>query len=463
VSGNTFTGESGIGVQVDAGVASVSDNTFSGLNSAFNIVADTATTISSNTVDACGIAVSTTVPNGQAAITVTATTSLSITNNTITNGPDDIIEVTDNSENINMMFNSLTDNAKGIDNNDADTAQTLNATHNWWGVATGPATGFNVTAGAVNDTSGYLGADATGSFALSAATLLTQTTVGVDVVPTYTTAPAIMGVANYATNPQAATPATALAGGFYDVYLTEATAGDVTSVLLKFYNANLSEDTVVYVWGTLGGGWQPCTTQGVNMFGNYAYVTVTGSTVPAITDLAGTPFALCEVSTPPTIAVSSLVPAMGGDDVSVDPTFTWGAVTGATYEFALAEDLGLADPFSVIDYSATADINAHPCRETLKYSTTYYWRVRAITATETGAWAVGLFTTEAEPEEAAAVELPDITVEQPDVTVQPAEVDITVEPAQPVIPDYLLWVIIGVGAVLVIALIVLIIRTRRVA
>jgi len=36
-------------------------------------------------------------------------------------------------------------------------------------------------------------------------------------------------------------------------------------------------------------------------------------------------------------------------------------------------------------------------------------------------------------------------------------------PTAPVIPTYLLWVIVGVGAVLVIALIVLIVRTRRVA
>ena len=37
-----------------------------------------------------------------------------------------------------------------------------------------------------------------------------------------------------------------------------------------------------------------------------------------------------------------------------------------------------------------------------------------------------------------------------------------VEKEVPVIPDYLLWTIVGIGAVLLIALIVLIFRTRRV-
>lgn len=75
-------------------------------------------------------------------------------------------------------------------------------------------------------------------------------------------------------------------------------------------------------------------------------------------------------------------------------------------------------------------------------------------------WSTGIFTTEAEPVEAAPT---TITTPAPkvDVTVEPAKV--TVEPSAPVIPDYMLWIIIAVGAVLIIALIVLIVRTRRTA
>jgi len=163
ISGNTIAGASGIGVTVTAGVATVSDNTLSGLNQAVKIIAGTAT-IKGNTINNCGLVVSTTATAGQAAIGVTSLTALSITNNTITNCPNDIIEITvgANSSLVNMMFNNLSDNAMGIDNNDATTTNTLNATHNWWGAATGPATGFNLTDGAVNDTTGYLGGEATG-------------------------------------------------------------------------------------------------------------------------------------------------------------------------------------------------------------------------------------------------------------------------------------------------------------
>ncbi len=53
---------------------------------------------------------------------------------------------------------------------------------------------------------------------------------------------------------------------------------------------------------------------------------------------------------------------------------------------------------------------------------------------------------------------PQITVKVPEVKIPP----ITIPPAQPAIPTYMLWFIIGIGAVLVIAVIILIIRTRRV-
>ena len=153
-------------------------------------------------------------------------------------------------------------------------------------------------------------------------------------------------------------------------------------------------------------------------------------------------------------------PAFGADDTSTKPTFTWTAVAGATYEFVLAEELGLDDPFEIIDYSATCDINAHVAREDLKYSTTYHWRVRAITADATGDWVRGIFTTAAAPPEPVEPAEP-VIIEQ-----KPAEEIYITMPAAPspvqVIPDWALYTIIVVGAVLVISVIVLIVRTRRV-
>ncbi len=469
ISGNTITGGSGIGVTFTAGEATASDNTLIGLNQAFLVVAGTAT-ISGNTIDNCGLVISTTATVGKAAIGVTAATALSITNNTITNSPNDIIEIVDSSEVINMMFNNLSDNAIGIDNNDA-AAVTLNATHNWWGAATGPATGFNVTAGAVNDTSAYLGASATGSFTntVGAVSLLTKTTVGVDVIPNTAIVAAtdVIGVANYTANPQSATPLPAIDGGFYDVYVFETTPA-FTSVLIKFYNANITANTKVYVWGTIAGGWQSATTQGVNTYGGYAYVTVT-STIPDIAGLAGTPFALVEATPTALGNPGILAPTTGDDTISLTPVFAWEAVSGAAgYYFELADNANFVLPL----VSLTGDVGrlivtAYAYVGELPYSTAYYWRVKAVSGTvEAGdlaesAWVSGLFITKAEPEEPTPpvvieeTEPPVIIIEQPDIIVPlPAETPIT--------PAWI-YVIIGVGAVLVIALLVLIVRTRRVA
>ncbi|MBA7643873.1 hypothetical protein ES703_51607 [subsurface metagenome] len=458
ISGNTITGVSGIGVTfTGAGVATASDNTLTGLNQAFKIVAGTAT-IKGNTIDNCGLVISTTAAVGKAAIGVTATTALSITNNTITNCPNDIIEITlgADSSKVNMMFNNLTDNTKGIDNDDTTTAHIFNATHNWWGAATGPATGFNVTAGAVNDTTAYLGSEATGSFALDSASLITKTTVGVDVIATGTVAPAIIGVANYAANPQDATPLPAIAGGFYDVYLADAATSLTTSVLIKFYNANVTANTKVYIWGTIAGGWQlvtPATAQGVNLYGGFAYATVD----PA--NLTGTPFALVGGAAAALGTPTLEAPDPSADDIRLTPGFAWTAVDDAdAYYFELADNSGFVAPLvkRIVSFESYAYMTE------LDYSSAYYWRVKAVSGLDIediqeGDWASGVFITMDEPEEVPPV----IVQEQPPVIIEPI-VEVITPPATEITPAWI-YVIIGVGAVLVIALLVLIVRTRRVA
>ena len=98
---------------------------------------------------------------------------------------------------------------------------------------------------------------------------------------------------------------------------------------------------------------------------------------------------------------------------------------------------------------------------------TYWWKVRtAVDGPMLSPWSeVRSFTVEEiviEPPIEVIIPpappAPDITVEVPDVVVQlPPAV-----PAEPAIPTYMLWLIIGIGAVLIIALVVLIVRTRRV-
>ena len=510
ITGNTISGASGIGITIAGAGAStnVTSNTLSSLNRALNITGTGAgaVSISSNTIDACGLAVSSTLLTGQAAIQVVSvgTGGLSITNNTITNTPADIIEVTANSNLINMMFNNMTGNTLGIDNNDV-AANTINATHNWWGAATGPATGFNLplsaTTGKINVT-GYLGASATGSFVAgtTATSLTTKTTVGVDV--TAVTAPGttwvpvaadMIGVANYAANPQSATPEPASTDGFYDVYLVDSTVqlGATAQVLLKFYNANVTADTEVYVWSTLQGKWAKCVptattaaaSQGANTFGGYCWVSVTTATIPAITDLAGTPFALVEPAATTAVGIAAptvIGPVDSATDLSITPSFRWNPVAGANlYELEIrtfggelaVERLlkygkGLPDPY----YSLGADDIE------LAYSTAYFWKVKALsvgfpaTIADESGWTTSTFTTMAEPEPEPEPEAEVWTCPQCGMTFTSEEAleahwERLHEPEPiptPTTPTYI-WIIIGIGAVLAIVVIVLIVRTRRVA
>jgi hypothetical protein len=149
-------------------------------------------------------------------------------------------------------------------------------------------------------------------------------------------------------------------------------------------------------------------------------------------------------------------PAMGATDVGLRPTFSWSAVIGANaYEWEIAKDSAFAIPVERAG-GELATVNAVVLRHDLDYNTTYYWRVRARTVVKPPtftAWATGIFTTKAE----AVVAPPAV------VTVKEQAPPTVIQvPAPAAIPSYLLWAIVIIGAVLVIAVIVLIVRTRRV-
>jgi len=86
----------------------------------------------------------------------------------------------------------------------------------------------------------------------------------------------------------------------------------------------------------------------------------------------------------------------------------------------------------------------------LDYSATYFWHVKAISATTSSEWATGVFTTIGPPPPPP----PPPPEPLPPVVIPPAPAPIT--------PGFI-WAIVIIGAVLVIAVIVLIVRTRRVA
>ena len=137
-------------------------------------------------------------------------------------------------------------------------------------------------------------------------------------------------------------------------------------------------------------------------------------------------------------------------------------------QFAIAQDNpDLANKFAVLDYSANTITNAHEVQEVLLYATTYWWEVRAVNGTIVSPWSiVSFFTTAKAPVATSTTTAPPITIVQTTVTyTNPPATTITYTLPQPKetqpIPSYLLWAVIAVGAVLVIAVIVLIVRTRR--
>jgi hypothetical protein len=324
-----------------------------------------------------------------------------------------------------------------------------------------------------------LGATSTdGAYAAGANALTGKTTVGVDVAilkggaPHVAVAGDMIGVSALDDCPVSTAPAIAGAGsviGYYDIYFIDG-GGAADTVQIKIYG-DVGAYTKVYYSGGLTGAWIECSNAGVNPAGGYAYVIISAGSTPSLAEITGTPFALVEDKTlaAPNITVAGGgSPAVGAYDVSVEPMFTWGAVAGAIrYELAICED----PTFAVIERNYAPEQPFVKVDEALRYSTTYYWRVRGVLGEPTGSgatrvtpatpWAVGIFTTEDEPTGEAA-EAVVVEPSPPEVTVDVAPTEITVQPSNPAIPTYMLWVIVAVGAVLVIALIVLIVRTRRV-
>jgi hypothetical protein len=157
-------------------------------------------------------------------------------------------------------------------------------------------------------------------------------------------------------------------------------------------------------------------------------------------------------------------PANGSTVETLQPGFSWSAIPEATlYEFQLSKEASFL--FTVFTENVTSAGESLPVAFKLDDGTQYYWRVRVIAPT-VGEWSsVGVFTvaipvtpppttpvtpTIILPTPSITVTVPQPTVIVPTPTTQKTEVS----------PAYI-WAIIIIGAVLVIAVIVLIVRTRR--
>ena len=165
--------------------------------------------------------------------------------------------------------------------------------------------------------------------------------------------------------------------------------------------------------------------------------------------------------------VALTAPDSGREAALLRPSFAWLAVAGATgYEFELGTN---ADPdpwgyfLSGVIIRKTGDAaleaNVWECDRDLEYGQTYYWHVRAITSDTKGNWANNVITVRQAP----VTPPPPVVVKEtpaPVITVTP---NVVIPPAPAPITPAFIWAIVIIGGVLVIAVIVLIVRTRRVS
>jgi hypothetical protein len=157
--------------------------------------------------------------------------------------------------------------------------------------------------------------------------------------------------------------------------------------------------------------------------------------------------ALGEPPWAPTLYTPGGIWQYSGIDVELMPAFSWeSANTADGYQFVLADNAEFATPL----VNERVPESAYQLDFELEYNSNYFWRVMAYKGNEAiSRWSdVGAFTTIVAPTSPT----PPVTVTQP---AQPP----TVVPTP--VPQWALIAIIAIGAVLIIAVIVLIVRTRR--
>ncbi len=161
-------------------------------------------------------------------------------------------------------------------------------------------------------------------------------------------------------------------------------------------------------------------------------------------------------------AVPAIVsPANGASILNTTPAFSWAPVTGTTqYDFQLSTTPTFGTTVLTDQPNTAGDLV--PITIPLTVGKQYFWRVRALQPV-TGDWsAVANFVvvapaTTAPPVTITNVPAPTITIPAP----QPAPTyTLAPQAVEKIAPTYI-WAIIIIGAILVIAVIVLIVRTRR--
>jgi hypothetical protein len=155
--------------------------------------------------------------------------------------------------------------------------------------------------------------------------------------------------------------------------------------------------------------------------------------------------------TPVTASVPQLlVPANGAANISKKISFSWEPLAGTTeYQFVLSTNITMARPV----FDEKVSIAGFKLTKELDYGKTYFWRVRA-TKPIMSDWSIlANFTVEKKPTEP----VPPVIVQQApasviEIPVPPPQSEISMapvpQPLPPSVPDYLLAVVIIMGALL---------------
>lgn len=362
----TFNGSGGIGLNLDrAGTAvatpvGVTSNTFDGLQKALDITQTAATTtfleLKWNTIKNCSDA-------AVGAIETNRDPTVSIEGNDIKDNLGYSIwakgALVGDDNNIDVVFNNITGNAKALRNDAAVGLPKLNAKHNWWGTAAGPAT--TDTTGEVTTTF-YLTAPVklTAEYmkpavAPAALTLDAHLTTGVKVVANIAATLGYAGVAEYTESPK-----TAMAdASFYDAFVDTTNAGGINdTVTVSFYTGGITADSVAYFWNDLTGTWDVCSHQGFNTFDGSIWVLArdqiaTVPTSPTIQELTGGMFAIS------TVPAAVTITATAGDNGSISPSGAVVVEYGADQEFTITPDTGYQVEDVLVDGASVGAVTSY--------------------------------------------------------------------------------------------------------
>ena len=145
-------------------------------------------------------------------------------------------------------------------------------------------------------------------------------------------------------------------------------------------------------------------------------------------------------------------PAPGAQGINLRPAFQWNPSGTSTtgYEFALDDNADFSSP--IVSVTVTNPVYDDLAAD-LAYGDTYYWKVRAVSATGASNWYYASFTT---------IKAGTFTCAYDGLTFNTeAELEAHLAAAHaPTTPLYI-WIVIAIGAILVIAVVWLIFTTRR--